>query len=204
MAKKVFKPQLKSDIFLNYNNGVFFILCIILGFIVFFIFYYVEHLSFKITTVISIFFILLFIMLFYDIKKRIDKWDLGGYTTIEINTESHKICFDKFVKLYTNQISYVDIIENELPSLLYGFKTYYSIVNVIMIFHLKDENQIIFNVHNATKLIEIINMLRKSGVNVMDSDIEYQHKDDIKMFWIGMATLVMLIVFILFILIYNS
>ena len=111
---------------------------------------------------------------------------------------------DKSVKFYTNQVSYAEIIENDAPSSLYGFHTYYSIVNVIMRFHLIDETLIDFNIQNATQLIKIITILRQLGVNVLDSEIETKHQDDIKIFWIGMVTIAVTVIFIIFVTIYNN
>ncbi len=167
MSLKVFKPQLKSDFFLNLASKNIIPFSIFFGLFVFIKFYFLQNANIVFSVSIGIFFFIFSYYLCFNVDKRVKKWDLGGPVTIKIDTSSKTISLDK-ITFGVAQINYVDVEENKQLSSLVGFHLYYSVINATMNFYLKDGRKIAFHVQNATHLKQIIKIFK-----ILNVDIRY-------------------------------
>ena len=206
MSIKKFKPQLNSSIFLNqgkFTNFYNIFWSIIIGVCSGVIICcgqkeFIGAANIQITPLAVLVGIGVMIFSYYfisSVQRRIKMWDMGAPYTIKIDTEYKKISLDDSIKFYIDEIVCIDIVEYEPPSSLVCFHTYYSIVNAVMKFYLKDGQVIDFYVQNANQLIQIIKLLRKLGANVKETMTEYANKDAENTQWIFLVFLIIMGIF---------
>lgn len=192
MAMKIFTPQLKNDIFLNLPKLFNIIFAFIFGVIIYLIYGFFAKLSLWLTILSSILFMFFSYGFLSNVSCRVKMWDKGAPYTIIIDTVNKNILLDDIYKFNIQQINYIDIIEYESLSSLMGFHTYYSVINAVMKFYLKDGQIIDFYVQNATQLIQIINLLRKLGADVKASITEETHEGAVQAQWLIFICIIIL------------
>ena len=174
MSTYVFKPQLKDNIFYNLNPVACIIVTFVSGLLGFCMFFYGAGVNMQISFVIGVVIAVCTFLFLSKQAKYVKQFEISGPRIIKISPALQKISFDNGKKFYFKDINYVDIIdiENPIQMVPTRINRYFSIINVNMNFCLNDNQIISFAVQDSVKLIQILNLLRKSGVSVLDSKTE--------------------------------